>query len=761
MAAIREAFTNDDHLPQSQEMREARGKSTSSLMIPQPLAKAHRAGTLLAHYADEGCPVDCGDDWTKEHIEALLRRGPHQTSKLPEAIAAFRAEVKDKVKNGYAKIVRYGDIKDNLPKKLKLSPVAMIPHKSRSFRTILDLSFQLRLRGTLLPSVNSSTKLQAPAESMVQLGVCMQRLIALLADHCAHGHPFAFAKLDIKDGFWRMAVSEADAWNFCYVMPSDSDDTPLDDILIVVPNCLQMGWCESPPFFCAASETARDIIMALLSEASLPPHEFEDMMMQDAATRLQAASHIVNLLEVFVDDFIAATNNLTDTHLRHFSRAMLTGVHSVFPPPRISGHHGEDPVSQKKLKQGEGTWSHVKEILGWIVDGANFTIQLPPEKCVKIVDKLQALRRAKSVPLKTFQEITGKLQHASMGIPGGKGLFSPLYKALQGDPEHVVITPFLRQTLQDWKTLVRDLAAIPTPVQLLVPEYPNYLQYTDACGLGAGGIIAPGTSPCPPFVWKFEWPPDIKAALITDTNKAGNLTINDLELAGMVLGWLVMEQAFESLVYRHIGMFCDNTSAVAWCHRGVSSRSIPAARLLRLLYLRQRKRQASSLLPIHIAGENNHLADVASRAFKEGKYFHAAKSLQAFFTSNFPLQHGSWTELKVHPGFASRVISCLRAEPSPMASLLRLPTPKPNIGRHGAPTAMNVESTPSLLTCPTSNEASSSLAFQPASAKALTVEEIKLAFRPSRTRWRPSPRPATWLDNKVPSSKRRENTFFP
>ena len=128
MAAIREAFNNDDHLPQAKALREARGKSSSSLMIPQPTARAHRAGNLLDYYATHGCPVDCGEDWTTEHIEALLRRGPHQTSKSPEAVAAIRAEVATKIKNGYAKIVRYGDIKANRPKKLKLSPVAMIPH---------------------------------------------------------------------------------------------------------------------------------------------------------------------------------------------------------------------------------------------------------------------------------------------------------------------------------------------------------------------------------------------------------------------------------------------------------------------------------------------------------------------------------------------------------------------------------------------------------------------------------------------------------
>lgn len=94
---------------------------------------------------------------------------------------------------------------------------------------------------------------------------------------------------------------------------------------------------------------------------------------EEAHIRLQAAAAFVNLTEVFVDDFIAATNRTDETYLRHFSRAMLHGVHSIFPPPEVTGHNGEDPVSQKKLAQGEGTWEYTKEILGWLVDGSNFT----------------------------------------------------------------------------------------------------------------------------------------------------------------------------------------------------------------------------------------------------------------------------------------------------------------------------------------------------------------------------------------------------
>ena len=51
-----------------------------------------------------------------------------------------------------------------------------------------------------MPSVNSETVKQAPAESMVQLGRSLQRIIALMADNYNPAAPFLFAKLDIKDG---------------------------------------------------------------------------------------------------------------------------------------------------------------------------------------------------------------------------------------------------------------------------------------------------------------------------------------------------------------------------------------------------------------------------------------------------------------------------------------------------------------------------------------------------------------------------------
>ena len=118
---------------------------------------------------------------------------------------------------------------------------------------------------------------------------------------------------------------------------------------------------------------------------NLPAHQFEDQMLdsttESTLDRLTAAASFVNITEVFVNDFISATNNTDPDHLRHFSRAMLLhGIHSIFPPPEVSGHQGEDPISQKKLKQGNSLREFTKEILGWLIDGAEFTIQLMPDK---------------------------------------------------------------------------------------------------------------------------------------------------------------------------------------------------------------------------------------------------------------------------------------------------------------------------------------------------------------------------------------------
>ena len=60
------------------------------------------------------------------------------------------------------------------------------------------------------------------AESLIHLVHCVQRVIAILVDNYDESTAFKFAKLYIKDDFWRLAVSDKYAWNFCYVIPQSN-----------------------------------------------------------------------------------------------------------------------------------------------------------------------------------------------------------------------------------------------------------------------------------------------------------------------------------------------------------------------------------------------------------------------------------------------------------------------------------------------------------------------------------------------------------
>ena len=75
-------------------------------------------------------------------------------------------------------------------------------------------------------------------KTMAQLGVTLKQFTHQMATHCNLGKG---SKVDLKDGFWRIVVNNADAWNFCCVLPQLSNSTKtIDDTKLVVPHALQM-----------------------------------------------------------------------------------------------------------------------------------------------------------------------------------------------------------------------------------------------------------------------------------------------------------------------------------------------------------------------------------------------------------------------------------------------------------------------------------------------------------------------------------------
>ena len=86
---------------------------------------------------------------------------------------------------------------------------------------------------------------------------------------------------------------------------------------------------------------------------------------------------------------------------------------------------------------------------------------------------------------------------------------------------------------------------------------------------GAGGVWYPEKSVLAPVVWCIEWPEEMNIRFVTFENPEGDISVSDLELAAVLLGCMVLEDLVDTK-WKHIGILCDNTPAVAWACRGAS-----------------------------------------------------------------------------------------------------------------------------------------------------------------------------------------------
>ena len=107
------------------------------------------------------------------------------------------------------------------PKELKILSIAAIPHKSKDFRSILDLSFCMRFKnGEVRASVNDTTKKTIPARAIDQIGECLLHIIHAFVGVDDNTN-ILMDKWDIKDGFWKMDCAAGEEWNLANVLPQE------------------------------------------------------------------------------------------------------------------------------------------------------------------------------------------------------------------------------------------------------------------------------------------------------------------------------------------------------------------------------------------------------------------------------------------------------------------------------------------------------------------------------------------------------------
>jgi hypothetical protein len=176
-----------------------------------------------------------------------------------------------------------------------------------------------------------------------------------------------------------------------------------------------------------------------------PPRPFEKYVeypgahqMKPMILRTKPDEEWVNL-EVYMDDFLAHTQ-CTEA-IQQIKRAILNGVHSVFPEPEVSGQtQGKHPINAKKEAKGAGQWMIVKKSLGWILDGQQRNIELPPKKSAEYIAHLERALRKSRISFHNFRCILGCLRRAGFAITGTFGMVTPLNQAFKGEPKWIGVS---------------------------------------------------------------------------------------------------------------------------------------------------------------------------------------------------------------------------------------------------------------------------------------------------------------------------------
>ena len=78
---------------------------------------------------------------------------------------------------------------------------------------------------------------------------------------------------------------------------------------------------------------------------------------------------------------------VSQSQLKHVAAAVMTGIHDVFPAHE--DNDGDDPISEKILKQLEARYATLKTLLGFDFDGINKTMWLEYAKHEKLLTILR------------------------------------------------------------------------------------------------------------------------------------------------------------------------------------------------------------------------------------------------------------------------------------------------------------------------------------------------------------------------------------
>ena len=163
------------------------------------------------------------------------------------------------------------------------------------------------------------------------------------------------------------------------------------------------------------------------------------------------------------------------------------------------------------------------------------------------------------------------------------------------------------------KTLLHESTLRKTKCKELISGFPKYTGVKYASDHGVGGVVFGKKLTCTPAVLHMQCPEWVKIEITSSSNHKGKLTNSDLEMARLLLLWLVMEEVCDVKFGDHVAVFSNNQPTVSWVDRLASTRSVVAGQLLHTLALILKMKGGSLLTPLHIYGNQNAMADIPSR----------------------------------------------------------------------------------------------------------------------------------------------------
>ena len=400
-------------------------------------------------------------------------------------------------------------------------------------------------------------------------------------------------------------------------------------------------------------------------------------------------------VDVFVDDFLAMCQGLSSKE--RVRNILMNAIDQVFRPNDSSDEPSRsEPISVKKLRKGDCSWSTCKVVLGWLVDTVAMTITLPEHRVQRLAEILNQIPKTqKRVGVKKWYKMLGELRSMALALPGARHLFSHMQLALvQKFGTRVSLKKGVHAAIDDFRLLLKDLQVRPTRIAELVPLNASAVGHHDASGIGAGGVWFPaqhlarrdqhkhGT----PIVWRHQWPSYIRDELVTEANPNGKITNSDLELAGGILHLQALVQMYD-VRERTVLSKTDNLAALFWQRKGSATTEKCPAHLLRLFGFHQRYHR---YVPRHdyLSGPSNPLADASSRLF------HLTNQPFLSHMNSLHKQNEPFQLLQLDNRVISSVTLALLRKPSKLESLLVEPKQQGQPGPCGSSSASSWPSTP-------------------------------------------------------------------